>query len=283
MTVFLNNRYLSEDQALISPQDRAFLFGDGVYEVLQCYDGRPFLLTRHLKRMKESAIALNLPADQIDSFVEITTTLLKENSLLSGQAMVYWQLTRGVAPRSHLFPPPETAPTRYAFAKKLTQNADALEKGVRAITVLDERWARCDIKSTSLLPNTLAKNTAAASGATEAIMIREGFVMEGSHTNIFAVFDNVLTTPPLSNFILGGLTREYLISLAQTEGIPVCERSITESELLLADEVMIVGTTTDVMSVIQINKSQIRSKTANNLAKRLQQKIRTEIRSKHSL
>ena len=173
-------------------------------------------------------------------------------------AYVYVQVTRGVAPRTHAFPDPPVAPTVYGFANEYRRPAlERWQQGYDAITIPDQRWARADIKAIALLPNVLAQQAAVEADVTDTIFVRDGIALEGSHANLFAVFDGVLTTAPRSNYILHGVTREFVIELADALGIPVEERAFTLRELYAADEVFLSGTTTEVRPSVEIDGRKI--------------------------
>jgi D-alanine transaminase len=253
MLVYLNGEYLPLAEARVPVDDRGFLFSDGVYDVARVYDGRPFLLDAHLHRLTSGLAALAIADPGVADFAAIADRLLDENQLRRAQATVYMQVTRGVAPRAHRFPA-DCPPTVFLAAKPFKQHPpEFFREGVPAITYPDLRWARCDIKAIGLLPNVLANEAAHAAGAFEAIFLRDGVAIEGSHTNLFAVFDGELVTYPASNLILAGITRATLLEIAGAEGIAVQERPIFQDQLLRADEVFVSGTTTEVMPITRID------------------------------
>ena len=219
--VYLRGEYLPADQATVPVNDRGFLFADGVYEVTPAYRGRLFRWDQHLARMQRGLQALAIDFDAAP-LRQVKEELLARNSLTDVPvAYVYVQVSRGVAPRSHAFPNPPVPPTVYAFANEYRRpSTDRWQQGFDAVTVPDQRWARCDIKAIALLPNVLSQQAAADAGVTDAILVRDGMALEGSHANLFAVFDGVLTTAPKSNYILHGVTRDLVIELAERLGIP---------------------------------------------------------------
>ncbi len=252
--VYLSGDYLPADQAKISVNDRGFLFGDGVYEVTPAYHGRLFRWAQHLTRMRKGLAALGIDYDAA-ALEEVKKGLLARNGLDDAPAAyIYVQVTRGVAPRTHAFPNPPVPPSVYGFANQYIRPArEVWERGYRAITVPDQRWALAEIKAIALLPNCLAQQSAVDAGVSDAIFVRDGMALEGSHNNLFAVFDGVLTTAPRNNYILHGVTRDLMIELAGELGIPVEERAIPVGELYRADEVFFTGTTTEVRPSVEVD------------------------------
>jgi D-alanine transaminase len=269
---YRNGEYQPRASASVSVEDRGFIFGDGVYEVWRVIEGRLFELDRHLTRLAAGLRELRIDAPDIlqpGTLLEVAGRVLAESGLSHGEASFYVEITRGAAPRAHAFPPAGTAPTVFAMANRLTP-ADALrERGAAAITTPDIRWLRCDIKTIQLLPNVLAKQAAVERGATEAILVRDGVVTEGSHANVLAVFGGELRTHPLSNLILPGITRALVLDVARSLGISVKEEAFTEQELFTADELFIAGTTTDIMPIVRVNDRPIGAGVPGETTKRL--------------
>jgi len=250
--VFLNDYFIPEEDAKISPDDRGFIFGDGVYEVIRSYNGRLFRAEEHFKRLERSLEEIRIKDVNIEQLKEAADRLIKDNHLEKGDAKVYIQITRGAAPRNHAFPE-NTLPTVYACASSFEPPLKKWKEGIKVILVPDIRWARCDIKTTGLLPNILANQQAKDNGADEAIFVRNGTVTEGTLSNFFAVFNGVLTTFPESNYILSGITRSVVLELCHDLAIPVREFPVFEKDLDKAEECMVIGTTAEVMPVVQIN------------------------------
>jgi D-alanine transaminase len=250
---YFNGRYLPKSEIAISPDDRGFLFSDGLYEVIRSYDGRLFRAPFHLARMDEGARALRLGLDKTTDFTKIAHTLIRENGLTDGDAIVYFQITRGAAPRTHYFPSSTTPPTIYGSAERYIQPSGELENGIPVILVSDLRWGRCDIKTVSLLANVMARQQARERGAGEALFVRDGFVLEGTHSNLFTVFDGTVVTPPKDYHVLDGITRHVILELCEKLPVPAREAPIPEFEIFRADEVMMVGTTVEVTPVIRLN------------------------------
>lgn len=257
MRAYLNGEYLDKARATLSVDDRGFVFGDGVYEVYRAIDGELFEGERHHRRLLSGLDALRIakPAEaEPAALMEIASRLLEENGHNTGQATVYVEITRGAAPRAHVFPPAGTRATVFVTTYPFKDSAALRTEGVAAITQPDVRWLRCNIKTVQLLPNVLAKQAASEAGAFEAVFIRaDGTVTEGTHSNLFAVLDGELRTHPITNLILPGITREVVLELAADLGITVREEAITEGDLGGCDELFLTGTTTDVMPIVSLD------------------------------
>ncbi len=222
------------------------------------YSGRCFLLPRHLKRLRWCLSSLQIQAD-VESMGEVSDELISRNGLRDAEfAIFYIQITRGAAPRSHAFPVDVPSPTVYAFTSELVRaHPDRWERGFAAITVTDRRWGRVDIKTTNLLPNVFAQQAAAEAGVEDALFVRDGYVKEGTHNNVFVVSDGEVATPPATHSILHGVTRAYILELCEELGIPAAERPIALSELKQADEVFFTGTTTEVRPTVNVDGEPI--------------------------
>ena len=252
--VYLNGDYLPVGEARVSVEDRGFLFADAVYEAVPAYDGRCFLLDRHLSRLAWGLRTLRIDADAA-ALAGVGEALMTRNDLLGAEFSVfYMQVTRGAAPRTHAFPAKPVPPTVYAFAKALARTTpERWDRGFAAITVPDQRWARADIKTTGLLPNVLAHQATVEAGVEDAIFIREGMVLEGTHNNVFAVIGGEVTTAPATNHILHGVTRAFALELCAELGIPARERTFTADELLAAEEIFFTGTTTEIRPTVELD------------------------------
>ncbi len=256
--VYLNGDFLPKEEAKVSVDDRGFLFGDGVYEVTPAYQGRLFRFPEHLSRMRKGLAALRIAFDP-DGLEAVKLGLLVRNALdRATAAYVYVQVTRGVAPRSHAFPNPAVSPSVYAFARPYRRpSPERWDRGFKAVTIPDQRWARADIKAIALLPNVLAQQAAADAGVGNAIFIRDGMAMEGAHNNLFVVSRGIVATAPKSNYILHGITRDFVMELARGMGIPVRERAIPLDDLFSADEVFFTGTTTEIRPAVVVDGKAI--------------------------
>ena len=260
MKVYLNGIFTDRKKAAVSVSDRGFVFGDGIYEVTRVINGTFFKEEEHLNRLREGLKGLKIDTDPelIEKIPEISRELLGINGHTNGEAAVYLQITRGAAwPRTHTFPDTPVKPTVYISTSEFTPHTELHKKGVDVITVSDVRWARCNLKTVNLLPNTLAKQTAKEAGVNSAIMIRDGVITESPNANIFGVKDGTLYTYPKSNYILGGITRQTVFEIADDLKIPVIQDPISELELFDLDELFFSGTTTDIQPVVEINGKQL--------------------------
>lgn len=252
--VYLNGRFLPLAEAGISPLDRGFLYGDGVYEVIPVYSRRAFRLDEHLKRLQATLdgikLANPLPANSWKAVIE----KLIETAPWDDQS-IYLQVTRGADDkRDHAFPPASVPPTAFAFASPLVTTPAAVRaKGVSAITVPDLRWARCDLKVISLLANVLARQEAVEQGCAEAILIRDGQMKEGAASNIFVVREGVLLAPPKTQLMLPGITYDVILELAECYGQPLKIAEIEESELRRADEVWMTSSTKEILAITTLD------------------------------
>lgn len=270
--VYLNGRFLPLAEAAISPLDRGFLYGDGVYEVIPVYSRRPFRLAEHLERLQATLTGIKL-ANPLDG-AGWTTVIEK----LIGAApwedqSIYLQVTRGADnKRDHAFPPASVAPTAFAFASPLVTTAPEIRAtGVAAITVADQRWARCDLKVISLLANVLARQQAVEQDCAEALLIRDGYLKEGAASNIFVVKNGVLLAPPKTQQILPGITYDVIIELAQGHGQPLEVREITENELRAADEVWMSSSTKEILAITTLDGEPVGNGTPGPLGEQMWQ------------
>ena len=275
--VYFNGRFLPKDQVHLSPDDRGFLFGDGVYEVVRSYEGKLFKLGPHLDRLRYGLAELEIEGVDVECLADVCGELVERNSLASGDATVYLQVTRGAAPRTHFFPDPAVPPTVYAQAGRFAPKGDPAV-GVAAITVPDIRWARCDIKSVQLLANCLANQRARRSGAQEALLVRDGVVLEGSHTSVFFVLDGEVRTAPKSNYILPSITREVVLEICRAEGIDARETPVHYHQLSQVSELFIVGTTVEVMPVVQLDGRRVGNGRPGPVARRLLERFQERTR-----
>jgi len=277
-TVYLNGEYLPEDEARISPNDRGFLFSDGIYEVTPAYRGRLFGWTGHVQRLLKGLCALRIDQD-VSGLKAMHEQLLDENDLRDAEtSLVYMQITRGAAPRTHAFPKTPVPPTVYAYAKAWSRpSPERWERGFEAVSVPDRRWARADIKTVSLLPNVLAQQASVDAGVDDALLIRDGMAVEGAHQNFFAVFGGTLVTHPASNVILHGITRAYVLEIARDLGIPVEERAIMVESLKYAEEAFFTGTTTEVRPTTRIDGEPVGDGGVGPITRRLSEAFRARI------
>ncbi|REL24137.1 D-amino-acid transaminase [Rhodohalobacter sp. SW132] len=260
MLVYLNGTYVDHTEANVSVGDRGFVFGDGIYEVVRVVEGNFIMEDEHLSRMDEGleGLKITLRESLKREIPEISRTLIEKNSLQTGEAKVYIQITRGSAwPRTHTFPEPEVEPTVYLSAESFSPHTELHKTGVDAITVSDVRWSRCNLKTVNLLPNTLAKQQATEAGVNSAVMIRDGAITESPNANIFGVKDGTLYTYPATHYILSGITRNAVIGFADELGIPVKFMPIRLDDLFELDELFFSGTTTDIQPVTEVDGKKI--------------------------
>lgn len=251
--VYLNGEFLPAEEAHISVMDRGFLFGDGVYEVIPCYGGRLFRLAHHLERLEHSlqgirmANPLSHPAWQ-----EILERLIEQ--LPGEDQSVYLQVTRGASSKRDHAIPEGIEPTIFIMTSPAVYADPAkIGSGVAAITLQDNRWHRCNIKAITLLANVLLRSDAVDQGAAEAILIRDGNAMEGAASNLFIIADGVIITPPKSEHLLPGITRDLILELASTNDTPFNEAEISEQRLKDADEIWLTSSTKEIMPVIELD------------------------------
>lgn len=256
--VYLNGETLRLGDARISVLDRGFIFGDGIYDVVPAYNGRPFRMNEHLDRLERSLAAINIGVDMTRADWEnLITDLIRRSKL--GDCMAYIQVTRGVAKRDHAFPK-NVKPTVFCMIAPLVRpDASQREQGLSAISIPDLRWLRCEIKSTSLLGNVLAKQAAVDAGVDEVLQFRDGFLSEGASCNIWVVKDGVLMAPPRSNLILEGIRYRLLEELAEQAGVPFKAGAISEHDVEHADEIMMTSATKEVLPVTRYNGSPVGS------------------------
>lgn len=249
---FVNDVFMPLSEACVSVEDRGFQFGDGIYELLRVYAGVPFHLTDHLGRLEQSAQAIGIPLPYTrDRWAAVIAEAVSRSGF--AEAKVYIQVTRGVAPRDHV-PTGPMAPTVVVTVRAVAPSASELyATGADVVTVSDIRWTRCNIKSVGLLANVLAKLQARDAGAVEALFVRDGYVLEGATSNVMAVQNRCLVTPPEGPLLLPGVTRKVVLELAQAAGVAVKEQPVTEEEFYASDEVFLTGTTIEVLPVARVN------------------------------
>ena len=254
MTVYLNGAYMPIEEAKVSVLDRGFIFGDGVYEVVPVYSRRPFRLAEHLKRLQHSLDGIKLPNPHSDGeWTHIFTEIIKRNA--PEDQYIYLHITRGVTKRDHAFPVPPVPPTVFVLSNPLpTPPAEFLQTGISCITVVDNRWLRCDIKSIALLPNVLLRQAAVEAGCAEAILIRDdAFLTEGAASNIFVAKNGTLLAPPKDNLMLPGITYDVILELAAANGIPYEVRRVSKAEVLSADELLLTSSTKEVLAITTLD------------------------------
>jgi D-alanine transaminase len=250
---FLNGDFIDISQATVSVLDRGFLFGDSIYEVFPIFNGTTFGTQEHLERLNNSLNAIHLknPLSGLQ-LGRIFQELLRETNVETG--VIYLQITRGApAVRSYRVPQqsPPTVLITVMPAPEQTNNT------LTAVTLDDQRWQQCHIKTTTLLPNVLAKYTAEQEEADEAIYIRDGYALEGTSSNLFIVIKGSVVTPPLTQNILPGITRKFLLQVLRDQNIPHIEREIKKKELLKADEIWLASSSRDFTPVTILNNKPV--------------------------
>jgi len=283
--LWLNGAITPIVEGRVPIEDRGLLFSDGIYEVVLFYNGVPFMLREHLERWAFSARGLMMEDPRTIEWREAMIRDLVHQSG-HGDAMVYGQLTRGVARRNHIFPDAEsTPPTEFWFVRETPRhNPEHYETGVSLISHPDERWAHCEYKTISLLPNCLAKERARRAGCFEAIQVREdGTVTEGTTSNAYCVRRGVLYTHPISARILGGITRGAILELARELEIEVREEAVSIDDFRAADEVFLSSTTMEVMPATRLDGHEIGDGRVGEVTRRLRHALRERIVEEVSL
>lgn len=270
-----NDKIVKDEEVVINKEDRGYQFGDGIYEVVRVLDGKFFTLDEHLDRFFESAkkIRLTIPytKEQLENLLK---ELVKANDLKTGY--VYFQITRGYAPRIHHFPS-NAAPVLTGNAVVMERPFETMKNGVKATFVEDVRWLRCDIKTLNLLGAVLAKQEAVEKGCYEAILHRDGVVTECSSSNVFGIKDNILYTHPANNFILNGITRQVVLQCAKEINLEIKEQAFTTEECLQMDEVFLTSTGSEITPVIEIDGQKINNGKIGEWTSKLQAQFNKKI------
>lgn len=269
--VFLNGEYIAAENANISVMDRGFLFGDGIYEVIPVYHGSLFRFDSHLERLENSLKLTRIenPYSR-DEWREIMLPLIDATK----DQYIYFQVTRGTAEkRDHAFPA-GVKPTVFMMCNDIAP-FNGKEDGVKAISVIDNRWSACNIKAIALLGNILLRQKAVENDCAEAILVRDGYVTEGSASNVFALIDGVLMTPPKNNFILAGITRDVILELAAANSIPVSEDVISFEALKTASEIWFASSTREILPVIELDGQPVANGNVGQLWHRMNDLLQT--------
>ena len=256
-TAWLNGKFLPLADTRVSVMDRGFLFGDGVYEVIPVYGGKLFRLAHHLKRLHNSLDAVRI-ANPLSAaaWETMLSELVSRNE--GGDQAVYLQVTRGVAgKRDHAFPE-NISPTLFAMSTAMAASVDIDGvTGIAAITLPDIRWKLCNIKAITLLPNVMLRQQAIDDDCAEAILIKDGFAIEGAASNLFIVSNGLVITPPNGPALLPGITRDLILELAANHAIPFRETSITQEALFSADEIWLTSSTREISPVTRLDDAVI--------------------------
>ena len=281
--VYLNGQFIPEKEALISPDDRGFLFGDSIYEVTRWYGGYFFDLASHAARLRRSLKETRINWDDNGKFEEISEELIQRNNLGADCAFVYFQVTRGASPRNHAFPDPPVQPTVYGFARRHSINTLLGERGASLYLSDDPRWGRCDIKTTALIGNVLALQEAHDNECDEVCLVRDGLVTEGAHSNIFFVRDGTIYTHPESTHILSGITRKNVIALAVENNMPLIEEAVPGDMLAYVHEAFFTGTAGEIVPAIRISSQIIGEGRPGPVTRKLQRLLRNHIQAQNPI
>lgn len=248
-TVYLNGTYLPLSEAKVSVLDRGFLFGDGVYEVIPAYCGRLFHWQAHFQRLENSLAGIRLVNPfSSQQWLDIFAPLLNAEK----DQYIYLQITRGAAAkRDHAFPE-DTAPTVFVMCSDILPFAGK-NTGIKAVTLADSRWLSCNLKTIALLANILHRQEAIDQDSAEAILIKNGYVTEGAASNVFAVVNGILLTPPKANTILPGITRDVILDIAEKNAIAYREDAISLAELKAAEEIWVTSSTREIIPVVELD------------------------------
>lgn len=250
--IYLNGAFMPIEEARVPVLDRGFIFGDGVYELIPVYSRRAFRLREHLLRLQHSLDGIRLanPHSE-DEWAALVEELIARNE--EQDQSIYLHITRGVAKRDHPFPPDAT-PTVFMMSNPLiTSPAELVESGVVVVSAVDNRWLRCDIKGISLLPNVLLRQLSVDAGAAETLLLRDGFLTEGTASNIFVVKDGVLLAPPKDHLMLPGVTYDVMLELAAGSNFKFEVRRISEAEVRTAQELWMTSSAKEVLAITRLD------------------------------
>jgi len=274
--IYLNGRIVPREEAVISIDDRGFLFGDAIYEVIRSYDGRLWAFERHMQRLAGSLAAIDMAYVDVEGIGKAIRETYTASEI--PDALVYLQVTRGVAPRSHAYTR-DLKPTVLITVRDITGGvAEVSCDGMTAATKPDLRWRRCDVKSTNLLPNILAKTQAHEEGAYEAILLHpDGYVTEGSSTSVFWVRGGKVCTVPLGPEVLPSISRGIVVEILQDEGLPLVEEHIPLAEFREVDEIFLASTTPEVCPIIALDGEPVGTGRAGPLTLRLRAAFRARV------
>jgi D-alanine transaminase len=278
MTVFYNGNFIAKKDVKISPDDRGFLFGDGVYEVVRSYFGCLFMFNEHINRLNYSLKQLNINFKYSERLENIVRELIEINDFEKKDGVVYLQITRGCAPRSLKYPEGELEPTVYITLNEINPDYYSYKYGIKASLVDDIRWQRCDIKSVNLLANVIAHNQAVEKGSKIGLFVKNGIITEGTHVGLFGVKDNELITHPSDNQILPSITRGVIFNLCNKLNITITEQAIRPENVYNLDELFIVGTSPEIAPVIFLDNKKMGNGTPGTITVMLQQAFSKLIR-----
>ena len=254
--VYLNGQLVPIEEAKVSVLDRGFIFGDGVYELVPVYSRVPFRLDEHLARLERSLGEAKIRNPHSRAQWRDIVYRVIDAQPFEDQG-VYFQVTRGVAKRDHAFPG-GVEPTVFMMSNPLVNPPrELVERGSAAVSAVDNRWLRCDIKSISLIGNVLLRQLSADAGAAETILFRDGKLTEASASNVFIVKRGMIVSPPKSGLILPGITYDVIAELAEANGLPMRFRDVTEAEVRAADEVWVSSSSKEVLAIVTLDGKPI--------------------------
>ena len=250
---YYNGEFKPLSEITISPEDRGFLFGDGVYEVVRVHNGRCFALSYHEDRlyrsMRKLDIPVRIPPDELSELHEI---LIEQSGINNGS--IYLQITRGSGPRSHSYYKKNYEPNVFMYIKPYAETYDEAHKGVKAISLPDERWENCDVKSVNLIPNIMAATKANKKGAHSAVLFRNGICTECDSSNFFVVKGGIIYTHPADNHILKGIMRQLILTrVAPTCGITVIEREFDKAFVEDGDELFLLASVSSIVPILELD------------------------------
>jgi D-alanine transaminase len=274
----LNGEIMPVDQAKVPVWDRGFLFGDAVYEVIRLYQGRCWLEVEHFARLRRSLAEMDFPPVDVDGLADRVRRTIVASGIGDGTAYIH--VTRGVAPRHHAFPVPPVAPTELIVIRPYDDGptARARDRGVGIISQPDLRWKRCDVKSTNLLANVVANEAAHRLGCYEAVLVSaDGYVTEATQSSLLWVRGGRIEGTPRGPGILPGITRQILQRLVDEVGIALVEIRATLEELKATDEVLLLGTTIEVLPVVTVDGHPIDGGTPGRVTRELQGAYRSTV------
>jgi len=272
----VNGRVTPVHEAMIPAEDRGFLFGDGVYEVLRSYNGRLWAFERHMKRLRRSLQEIEIVELDLDNIFHQIRNTHSQSQIQD--ATVYIQITRGAGPRSHAWIATGLKPTFFMTVRHFQERGSGNENGIRVIWLRDQRWGRCDIKSVNLLPNVMAKQKARSQGAYEAILVNaQGQILEGTSSSVFSVVRDTLIVPPNSPAILPSITREIISEIAIELEIPLTEKDIPLDEFYQVDEAFIAGTGDEIMGITELSGKAIGQGEVGPMTRKIYQRYKERI------
>lgn len=270
MIVYFNKKFIPISEVIISPYDRGFQFGDGVYEVIRFYGKDFFLINEHWDRLTFSLNEMKINYSSVSSLKKICSELIFRNKLYEKDSLLYIQITRGVGfPRTHTFPI-NNEPTIFISASRFARKENEIKNGVKVILDQDMRWERCDIKSTMLAANSLSKQKAFEKKCYETLLVNNENILEGTHTSFGIVKNDKIIFPPYSNKILKSITRDFAVKLCRKLTIPTSEESISMNEIHNFQEAFLLGTSTEITPVIQIDEKIIGNGKPGKITSQLQ-------------